>query len=178
MPKIAAFPKAWLDNLCVRGDMTVAQWVDMAAPIGADGLEFYAGFLELSDATRWPEFRKRVEDRGMSIPMLCCSPDFTHPDPAFRAEQVAREKGWIDMAAALGTGFCRVLSGQRRPEVTREEGIGYAVECIEACIPHAADHGVTLIIENHYKDNVWIYPEFAQQHLYDADVASGLDSPR
>jgi len=177
MPKIAAFPKAWLDNLCVRGDMTVAQWVDMAAPIGADGLEFYAGFLELSDATRWPEFRKRVEDRGMSIPMLCCSPDFTHPDPAFRAEQVAREKGWIDMAAALGTGFCRVLSGQRRPEVTREEGIGYAVECIEACIPHAADHGVTLIIENHYKDNVWIYPEFAQHTDLFCDLIARIDSP-
>ena len=177
MPKIAAFPKAWLDNLCVHGDMTVAQWVDMAAPIGADGLEFYAGFLELSDATRWPEFRKRVEDRGMSIPMLCCSPDFTHPDPAFRAEQVAREKGWIDMAAALGTGFCRVLSGQRRPEVTREEGIGYAVECIEACIPHAADHGVTLIIENHYKDNVWIYPEFAQHTDLFCDLIARIDSP-
>ena len=106
--------------MTVRGDMTVAQWVDMAAPIGADGLEFYAGFLELSDATRWPEFRKRVEDRGMSIPMLCCSPDFTHPDPAFRAEQVARlevlpyEEGESrTVLEVLESGLCRTPRAPR-----------------------------------------------------------------
>ena len=64
------------------------------------------------------------------------------------------------MAAALGASFCRVLSGQRRPELSKEEGIRLAAECIEACIPHAAASGVTLIIENHYKDNYW---QFAQK---------------
>jgi sugar phosphate isomerase/epimerase len=95
--------------------------------------------------------------------MLCCSPDFTHPDPEYRRREVEKEKGWIDMAAALGCRTCRVLSGQRRPELTREEGIRLAAESIEACLPHAAAAGITLVIENHYKDDFWQYPEFAQK---------------
>ena len=80
----------------------------------------------------------------MTIPMLCCSPDFTHPDPDFRRRQVEHEQHWIEMAAALGAKFCRVLSGQRRPEVSRADGIRYAAECIEACLPAAERAGVTL----------------------------------
>jgi sugar phosphate isomerase/epimerase len=109
--------------------------------------------------------------------MLCCSPDFTHPDAAFRAEQVRRETHWIDMAAELGASYCRVLSGQRRPEVSREDGLRYAAEGIEACLPHAAERGVTLILENHYKDNFWDYPEFAQHTDVFCDLVDRIHSP-
>ena len=109
--------------------------------------------------------------------MLCCSPDFTHPDPKFRQQQIDLEKGWIDMTVELGGRFCRVLSGQRRPEVSRADGLRYAAESIEACIPHAAASGVTLIIENHYKDNYWQYPEFAQKIDVFCDLVDRIHSP-
>lgn len=163
MPKLAAFPKAFMDELCVNGKMTLKQWIDMAATLDIDGLEFYFGFIDLKDPASWPGARKMAEDKGLTIPMLCVSPDFTHPDAAFRQAQIDQQKRMIDMTATLGGQFCRVLSGQRRPEVSRSEGIRYAAESIEACLPHAASRGVTLIIENHYKDNYWTYPEFAQK---------------
>jgi sugar phosphate isomerase/epimerase len=178
MPQLAAFPKAYMDPLVVDGSMTIRQWVDLAATLDIDGLEFYSGFLELKDPRMWAASRKMVEDQGLTIPMLCCSPDFTHPDPAFRRRQVDLEKGWIDMTVALGGQFCRVLSGQRRPEVSREDGIRFAAECIEACIPHAASGGVTLILENHYKDNYWQYPEFAQKMDVFCDLVERIRSPR
>ena len=81
------------------------------------------------------------------------------------------------MAAALGGQFCRVLSGQRRPEVSRGDGIRFAAECIEACLPHAAERGITLIIENHYKDNYWQYPEFAQKMDVFCDLVDRIHSP-
>ena len=162
MPRLAAFPKAYMDPLVVDGSMTIRQWVDMASKLDIDGLEFYCAFLELKERKNWAESRKIVEDHGLSIPMLCCSPDFTHPDPKFRQQQVDLEKGWIDMTVALGGQYCRVLSGQRRPEVSRADGLRYAAEGIEACIPHAAANGVTLILENHYKDNYWQYPAFVE----------------
>jgi sugar phosphate isomerase/epimerase len=178
MPKLAAFPKAYMDNLVVDGTMTIRDWVELASSnLDIDGLEFYSGFLELKDRKMWAESRRIVADKGLTIPMLCCSPDFTHPDAEFRKHQVELEKGWIDMTVELGGGFCRVLSGQRRPEVSREEGIRYAAECIEACIPHAAAGGVTLIIENHYKDNYWQYPEFAQHMDVFSDLVARIDSP-
>ncbi len=162
MPKLAAFPKAYMDQLCVDGSMSLDAWIALAAGLDVPGLEFYCDFIDLRDSKKWCGYRQKAEDLGMCIPMLCCSPDFTHPDAAFRREQVDKEKRWIDMAVALGGQYCRVLSGQRRPDVPRDEGIRYAADCIDACHGHAHSCGVTLILENHYKDNYWTYPEFAQ----------------
>jgi sugar phosphate isomerase/epimerase len=52
-----------------------------------------------------------------------------------------------------------------------------AAECITALLPDAASCGVTLVLENHYKDGYWQFPEFAQQRevflqLLDAIPAS------
>tara|TARA_R110002095_G_scaffold185089_1_gene162335 strand:- start:3177 stop:4058 length:882 start_codon:yes stop_codon:yes gene_type:complete len=177
MPKLAAFPKAFMDELCLSGEMPLRQWIDLASTLDIDGLEFYAGFLEMKDQNFWTEAKKMATDHGLEIPMMCCSPDFTHPDASFRKEQIEHEKFWMEMTAALGGTFCRVLSGQRRPEVSREEGIQYAVSSIEACLPLAEKLGLTLIIENHYKDNYWDYPEFAQMSDVFCELVSRIDSP-
>jgi sugar phosphate isomerase/epimerase len=178
MPKLAAFPKAFMRPLCKDGTMTLREWVDLAAPLGLDGLEYYSGMLELADPARWAEARRTVEERGLVIPMLCCSPDFSHPDAEFRRVEIEKEKNWIRMAAALGAGFCRVLSGQRRPELTREQGIELVAQSIEACLPEAERCGVTLIIENHYKDDFWNYPEFAQKMDVFCELVERVRHPR
>ena len=177
MPRLAAFPKAYMDDLCVTGAMTIRQWIELAATLDIDGLEFYSGFLELKDPAAWPAARKLAANHGLAIPMLCCSPDFTHPDADFRQRQIAQQTEWIEGCARLGGQYCRVLSGQRRPEVTREAGIGYAADSIIACLPAAAAAGVTLILENHYKDNYWQYPEFVQQMDDFCELVSRIDSP-
>lgn len=166
-----------MDPLCKTGALSLRGWIELAATLDIDGLEFYAGFLDLADASRWSEARQAAEALGLTIPMLCCSPDFTHPDAGFRRRQVELECGWIAMAAELGARFCRVLSGQRRPEVGREEGLSYAAGCIEACLPRAERCGVVLVIENHYKDNYWQYPEFAQRMDVFCELVARLDSP-
>jgi sugar phosphate isomerase/epimerase len=163
MPKIAAFPKAYMQALCKDGTMTVIEWLDLAAQLDIEGVEWYAGFLEMQHQANWTRFREAAEKRGLTIPMFCCSPDFTHPDAAFRDREIAKQKVWIDMTHTLGGSYCRVLSGQRRPELTMAEGVELAAQCIEACLPYAAERGITLILENHYKDDFWDYPEFAQK---------------
>lgn len=163
MPKLAVFPKAYMTALCKDGSMKLSEWISLAATLHVDGLEWYAGFLEMADAKRWPEFRRQVEGNGMVIPMMCCSPDFTHPAAEFRQQEIAKQQHWIRMTAELGGTYCRVLSGQRRPELSLAEGVELAAQSIEACLPLAERFGVTLIIENHYKDDFWQYPEFAQK---------------
>src|SRR5580700_3341970 len=121
MPPLAVFPKAYMQALCKDGTMRIAEWIALAVQLDIDGLEWYAGFLEMEDETNWPGFRRQVEDHGKRIPMMCCSPDFTHPDAAFRKMQITRQKRWIDMTGALGGSYCRVLSGQRRPGLSTEE---------------------------------------------------------
>jgi len=178
MPKLAVFPKLFMQALCMDGTMSLSEWIEIASELPIEGLEWYAGFLEMEDRANWePLRRKVVEEKGLSIPMMCCSPDFTHPDADFRAEQVAKEKFWIEMTAALGGNFCRVLSGQRRPDLSEEEGVRLAAECIDQCAPFAAERGVTLIIENHYKDDFWKYPEFAQMMDVFCDLVKAVKAP-
>jgi sugar phosphate isomerase/epimerase len=177
MARLAAFPKAFMRPLCVERTMTLAQWVDLAAPLGLDGLEYYAGFWELADRGRWTHARRTVELSGMTIPMLCCSPDFTQRDPELRAAEIGKEIAWIHLAAELGASYCRVLSGQRRPELSREEGVELAASALEACLPEAERCGVTLVLENHYKDDFWQYPEFVQQMDDFCDLVGRLRHP-
>ena len=163
MPKLAAFPKAYMKALCKEGNMKISEWITLASKLDIQGLEWYAGFIEMKDRSKWNDFRKMVEDIGKEIPMMCCSPDFTHPDPKFRNNEIIKQKGWIDMTYILGGKYCRVLSGQRRPGLSVDEGIKFASDCIKECLPYAMDRGIILILENHYKDDFWEYPEFAQK---------------
>ena len=177
MPRLAAFPKAFMHALCKDGSMKVAEWIDLACALDLDGLEWYAGFLEMQDQKNWEKVRRQVEGYGKVIPMMCCSPDFTHLDKAFRQNEIQKQKSWIEMTQALGGSYCRVLSGQRRPELPITEGIALAAECIEACLPFAAERGITLILENHYKDDFWLYPEFAQKMEVFCALVDRIDHP-
>jgi sugar phosphate isomerase/epimerase len=176
MPKLAAFPKGFIKQL-VAGQMSIYEWIKLADELRVDGLEFYNNFADVKDPANWPKIRRAVEDTGMVIPMMCASPDFTIPDAALRKKEVEHEIKAIEMSAALGAKYCRVLSGQRRKDITREEGMGYVVDSINACIPAAQDLGITLIIENHYKDDFWTEPEFAQMMDVFVDLVSRIDSP-
>jgi sugar phosphate isomerase/epimerase len=177
MPKLAVFPKAFMNALCRDASMSLSEWIELAVKLDIDGLEWYAGFLEMKDEKNWPEFRKQVEDHGKEIPMMCCSPDFTHPDKSFREKEIEKQKRWIDMTSALGGSYCRVLSGQRRPELTKDEGVRLATDSIKACLPYAQKYRVTLIIENHYKDDFWEYPEFAQKIDLFCRIVDQIDHP-
>jgi sugar phosphate isomerase/epimerase len=119
-----------------------------------------------------------LEEHGLAMPMMCYSPDFTMPDAEARQAEVAKERRVMEATAALGGSFCRVLSGQRRPEVSREQGIDWVVESIEALLPQAGDLGLTLTLENHYKDNYWTYPEFAQSSDIFCAILDRVPSPR
>lgn len=156
-------------------------WIALARdelkPLGVTGLETYHGALASLDAGYLAEVKAAHDDAGLAAPMFCASPDFTHPDLAFRAAEVEKQRRMIDAAAALGSETCRVLSGQRRPEVGRGEGIGWVVECIEELIPYAAERGIVLVMENHFKDNYWDYPEFAQKMEVYCEIVRRIESP-
>jgi sugar phosphate isomerase/epimerase len=177
MPKLCVFPKCYMDDLCVTHSMTLFDWIDLAATLDVDGVEMYPGFF----ASFEPEFIDLIKihlmSRGLESPMMCASPDFTQPEPAARRAEIEKEKQIIDVTAQLGGRFCRVLSGQRREEVSREEGIKWTVECIEELIPYAAQRNVILNMENHYKDGYWRYPEFAQRLDLFLEVVNRIDSP-
>ena len=81
----------------------------------------------------------------------------------------------VEATKRLGGRFCRVLTGQRYPDVTVEQGVAFAKECIEAVLPVAKELDVILSLENHYKDGKWKYPEFAQKKEVFLKVLEAID---
>ncbi len=164
-PKISAFPKCYLDSIAGDRTMPVFEWIEMARSLDADGLEMYEGFFTSLDDAYLDTVGEAIEKAGFAMPMLCCSPDFTNPDAGGRRKAVEHEARMIEVCRRLGgpRSVCRVLSGQRYPEVERRQGIEWVAECIESVLPVAREHDVVLGLENHYKDGFWRYPEFAQK---------------
>ncbi len=169
--KISAFPKCYIDDIAGRRTMTVFQWIDMARSLEAEGLEMYEGFFTSLDDAYIDSVGEAIHAAGFAMPMLCCSPDFSNPDPDVRKRAWDHEAEMIRVTRRLAgpqqagqpRAACRVLSGQRFPEVGVEQGLEWVADAITRLIPVARQHDVVLALENHYKDGFWKYPEFAQK---------------
>ena len=175
-PRLAVFPKCFMDQLCVDRTMTLLEWIELAATLGVDGLEFYSGFLN-NDSRFLGEAKSALAKYNLKMPMLCCSPDFTQPDPVLLQGEIEREKEMIELTAFFGGRYCRVLSGQRRPGLDRGEGVAQVVRVLKQLLPFAEKHGIVLTLENHYKDNYWQFPEFAQKLDVFVEIVDQVRSP-
>jgi sugar phosphate isomerase/epimerase len=163
--KIAAFPKCYIEQIAGERSMSVFEWIEMARSLDADGLEMYDGFFTSLEPSYLDQVGESIAGAGFAMPMLCCSPDFTNPDADARKRAVEHEARLIEVTRRLGgpRAVCRVLSGQRYPEISRQQGLAWVVECINEVLPVAREHDIVLGLENHYKDGFWKYPEFAQK---------------
>src|SRR4051794_17943700 len=103
--------------------MPLAEWVRFAKRIGLDGTEASLAFLEPLGRYAPREMRGLCDDAQLEVSMVTCHPDFTHPDAGERARQVEDMRRNLEMAVELRAPLARVLSGQRHPGVTDDEGI-------------------------------------------------------
>lgn len=156
--------------------MSVFEWINRARGLPARGLEMYEGFFESLEPSYLDSVGEAISRAGFAMPMLCCSPDFTNPDADARKRAIEHEVEMIDVTRRLGGpgGVCRVLSGQRYPEVSTEQGLAWCVECIQEVLAAARERDVVLGLENHYKDGFWQYPEFAQKKDVFLDLLAAI----
>jgi sugar phosphate isomerase/epimerase len=118
MAKLSAFPKCYMDELCVTKTMTLFEWIDLAASLGVDGVEMYPGFFENFEPEYLERVKNHLQDRGLEAPMMCASPDFTIPDEA-------RNGGSRSSARPLSAEY-RVPSAECRVGQVRPHSIGTA----------------------------------------------------
>ena len=157
--------------------MSLFEWLVLAAELDLDGVELYPRFFASLEPAYLNEVRHALTDNGLQMPMLCNSPDFTQPDPADRAREIEAARRMIGLTAELGGSYCRVLSGQDRPGLDAQAALGWVIDALAALVRDAAAAGVVLVIENHYKDGLWLYPEFAQSHRRYLAILDAVDSP-
>lgn len=163
--KISAFPKCYLEDIARNRTMSIFDWIEMSKSLGAEGLEMYEGFLWQLDDGYVDSVGEAIAAAGYAMPMMCCSPDFTNPDAEARRRAIEHEAEMIRITRRLGgaRAVCRVLTGQRYPEVAVEQGVAWVKEAIDTLLPVAREHDIVLGLENHYKDGHWRYAEFAQK---------------
>jgi sugar phosphate isomerase/epimerase len=176
MPKLAAFPKGFFDAI-VQRRMTVFQWIDLAGRLELQGAELSPKFLDAFDSPYLAKVRKEAATRGLELPMFCYSPDFTQLDPADRKRELAEARDMIRVTAELGGRYCRVLSGQNRPGLVESEALKWVIDCLWQLEAHAKAAGILMCMENHYKDNLWTYPEFAQSHRRYLAILDAVNTP-
>jgi len=163
--RICVFPKGDIVAIVETHTMTVFDWIDKARALKIEGLEMYSGMFWETDDASVDRVGEALAAANFEMPMLCVSPDFANPDAEVRKRDVERQVRMVEIAHRIGGpgASCRVLSGQRNPEVSVEQGLDWASEAILEVLPVAKSLDVTLAIENHYKDGTWEYPEFAQK---------------
>ena len=179
-PRIAAFPKCYIDDIAVHKTMSVFEWIDMAGSLksaGAEGLELFEGFLLSHDGGYLDQVAEAIAQAGFVMPMMCCSPDFTHPDADARQRAFDQEVRMIEITRRLGGpgATCRVLSGERHAGVAVQQGVEWVIDAITRLIPIARSNEVVLGMENHYKDGRWRYPEFAQKREVFLQIVNAID---
>ena len=175
---IAVYPKCYEYDIGLHRSMTVFDWIKMAGKhLTVDGLEMYERFFTSLEDDYLLQVRDAAHSYGFRLPMFICSPDFTHPDLDERKRAIDYQCKMIEITAFLGGegAVCRILSGQKYPEVSREQGVQWVVEAINKVIPIAKQYGVVLGMENHYKDSQWENPEFAMRMDVFLEIINAID---
>ncbi len=142
--------------------MTVAEWARMGAGLGLDAIDLSILFVPERTLASATILRRQIEAEGMHVTMVTTYPDFTHPDRAQRARELALEQEAIAVAAEIGAQLVRVTDGQAHPETGIEEGVEWAIEGLTQLVESTRSSGVTLAFENHAKPGAWTYTDFSQ----------------
>ncbi len=176
--------------------LTLQQVVQRAKRYGYDGVEL-DGKRPHANPLDWPtakcrEFRSFAEDNGIAVYAVAANNDFSSPIPERREAEIAYVKELIRMTADFGAPVLRVFlawSGvTRHPKLARydiaeeiwaftQKGFTdwqrwvWCRECLTEVARYAADHGVTLALQNHrpvirdHHDVVRMIKEVGSPHL-------------
>jgi len=105
------------------------------------------GTLDL-EADR-PSLLQKVKSYGVSITSVAGYNDFTFPGEDELGHQVKRLEWYCKLAADLGVGIVRVMSGDPRPGLSREEMVANIIRGFKKAVKMAKKYHVVLALENH-----------------------------
>ncbi len=150
--------------------------IDKAAEIGVEGVDILHRQMDIpekepltADHRAYLQKLKRHAFRnGIDLVCLSIHQNFVQQDPAERRKQVEHTQKCLEIAYELGVPCIRLNSGRWNtikdfddlmkargiepilPGCTEDDGFKWCIECIEKCIPKAAECGVVMALENHW----------------------------
>lgn len=130
------------------GEMNLSGFIEYAARQRVEGVELLDYFWTDAQA-EIPRVKKQLADAGLALAAYSIGNDFFQPEAEARAEQLAYVKRGVDVANQLGVNLVRVFSGNHREGYSLADGIGWIIDGLRASAEYAAQHSVTLALENH-----------------------------
>jgi len=150
--------------------------ITKAAQIGVEGVDILHRQMDISERdpltlahrSYLQKLKRHAFRNGIDLVCLSIHQDFVDPDPEYLKRQVEHTKKCIEIAYQLGVPCIRLNSGRWNtiqsfddlmkargdepilPGHTEDEGFKWCVDCIEQCLPKAAECGVVLALENHW----------------------------
>ncbi|HZW29271.1 MAG TPA: sugar phosphate isomerase/epimerase family protein [Isosphaeraceae bacterium] len=125
-------------------------FVNLAADLALDGVEPTSYYFP-PDVTTDYLHRLKVHafTLGLDISGTAVGNNFCFPPGPRRDAEIAKTRLWIDRAAELDAPVIRIFAGSVPRGATEEQAVGWAIEGIKAVLPHAAQRGIVLALENH-----------------------------
>lgn len=159
--RLSCLPVSFFPQI-LSGELSVAEWARMGVNLGLDAIDLSILFVKDRTPDGLANLRRQIESEGTRVAMVTSYPDFTHPDPDWRRQEIVKGVETVETAARLGAEMVRITAGQAYPGVQVADGIAWAVEGIQALSAATAGMGVTLVYENHARPMVWDYTDFSQ----------------
>lgn len=132
--------------------------LDKAQQFGYQGVMLvakrpHASILDLDGAAR-RGLRAAIHERGLELAALAGYTDFCaghdRPDVPLREMQVLYVTELARLAHDLGAPLIRIFTGFAKPGVAYDTLWGWIVDALRECGQRAADHGVTVGVQNHH----------------------------
>ncbi len=142
--------------------------IDHAAEVGFDGVEILHRQMQDESIQYMNALKRQAWDAGLDLIMLSIHQDFVDPSAEKRQEAIDHTKRCIDLAHQMGIPAIRLNTGRwgtirsfddlmeangQEPPIegyTDDDAIGWCVDSIRECLPHAAEAGVVMGLENHW----------------------------
>jgi sugar phosphate isomerase/epimerase len=150
------------------GKTSVEKCIERAANMGFDGVEVL--HVQMSkESNDYMQMLKRIAiENGVDLMGFSIHQGFVSPDKAKRQKNIDHTLKCIDMAHKMGIGTMRLNTGRWRTiksfdelmakrgiepvldGYTEDDGFKWVIDSIEKCLPHAAEAGVVMGLENHW----------------------------
>ena len=138
--------------------LSVDEFLNKAKQLGFDGVMLMAKRPHVSvldyDAAARKALRRKIESLGLDLVCLAGYTDFTAGVDKAGIPNVEIQASYVGelakLARDLGTDMVRIFTGYERPDIPFDKQYAMVVEGLKLAGQKAAEHGVTLAVQNHH----------------------------
>jgi L-ribulose-5-phosphate 3-epimerase len=129
--------------------MTYEDLIRRAVEFDADGIDMTVyWFPNTSDGFLLP-LRRTAYKSAVEIYSICVSTDMCQPSRELQDREVAKVRGWVDVAEKLGAGHIRVFGGVVPKSASEDQAAKWVTEVLKRASEYSGSKGIILGLENH-----------------------------